>query len=70
MSNKRYYSIEEAINNVSRRLNLGLKDACEMNEEELEQAEIEIRKYVEFVEHPTYIQFVPRVIETGELILA
>ena len=70
MSHKRYYPIEEAINNVSRRLNLGLEDAYKMNEKELELAELKIRKYVKFVEHPTYIQSVPQVIETGELILA
>lgn len=69
MSGKRCYFIEDAINNVSRRLNLGFKDAYEMDEEELKQAETEIRKYVEFVEHPDYVQFVPKVIETGELIL-
>ena len=67
--NKLYYSIEEAINNVSSKLCLGLKDANEMNEAELEEVEKEICKYVDFVEHPDYIQFVPKIKETGELIL-
>lgn len=67
--NKLYYSIEDVINNVSSKLCLGLKDANEMNEAELEEAEKEICKHVDFVEHPDYIQFVPKIKETGELIL-
>ena len=66
---KTYYSMEEAINNISKRLSLGLKDANEMNEEEFDKAAEEICKYVDFVEHPDYIQFVPRIMKTGELVL-
>lgn len=67
--NKLYYSMEEAINKISEKLCLGLKDAHHMNETEFNEAAKEICKYVEFVEHPDYILFVPKVIETGELIL-
>lgn len=70
MNNKKYYySMEEAINNISTRLCLGFKDANDMDEMELESATKEILKYVEFVEHPEYIQFVPRIIATNELVL-
>jgi hypothetical protein len=67
--NKLYYPIEEAINNVSAKLHLGLKDANEMNEAEIFEAEEEISKHVDFVEHTDYIQLVPKIKETGELIL-
>lgn len=66
---KLYYSMEDAVNKISEKFNLGLKDANEMNEAEFGKAAEEICKYVEFVEHPDYIQFVPKVINTGELIL-
>lgn len=70
MNNKKYYySMEEAINNISKKLCLGFKDANDMNEMEFENAAKEILKYVEFVEHPDYIQLVPRLITTNELIL-
>lgn len=65
----RYYSMEEAINNISKKLDLGLQNADMMNEEEFINAAKDICKYVEFVEHPDYIQFVPKIKATGELIL-
>lgn len=68
-TNKLYYSIEDVVNIVSNKLNLGLEDAHKMNEEELEKAEQIISKYVDFVEHPDYIQLVPQIKETGEFIL-
>lgn len=64
-----YYPIEDAINNISAKLKLGFKDAEEMNEAELDEAERYISQYVEWVEHPDYYQLVPKVIATGELIL-
>lgn len=67
--NKIYYPIEEIINKVSKKFNLGLNDANMMNEKELFYAEKEICKYVEFVEHPDYIQFVPKIINSDEFIL-
>lgn len=66
---KKYYPIEDAINNITKRLNLSLQDSKNMNEEELLEAENIISDYVDFVEHPDYIQAVPKVKETGELIL-
>lgn len=66
---KKYYPIEDAINNITKRLNLSLQDSKKMNEEELLEAENIISDYVDFVEHPDYIQAVPKVKETGELIL-
>ena len=32
---KKYYPIEDAINNITKRLNLSLQDSKNMNEEEL-----------------------------------
>lgn len=66
---KKYYPIEDAINNITKRLNLSLQDSKNMNEEELLEAENIISDYVDFVEHPDYVQGVPKVKETGELIL-
>lgn len=66
---KKYYSIEDAVNNVSKKFVLGLKDANDMNEEELNNAEKYVLKYVEFVSHPDYVQLVPRALKTGEFIL-
>lgn len=66
---KKYYSIEDAVNNVSKKFELGLKDANDMDEEELNNAEKYILKYVKFVPHPDYVQLVPRALETGEFIL-
>jgi len=66
---KLYYSMEEAVNKISEKFNLGFKDANDMNEAEFSKTTEEICKYVEFVEHSDYIQFVPKVIKTGELIL-
>ena len=35
---KKYYPIEDAINNVSKKFRLNLKDSNEMDEKELEEA--------------------------------
>ena len=66
---KKSYSIEEAVNNVSEKFKLGLKDANEMDDKEFDNASEYILKYVRFVSHPDYIQFVPQSLETGEYIL-
>lgn len=66
---KKYYPIEDAVNNVSQKFKLGLKDANEMDEEELSNAEKYILKYVKFVSHPDYVQLIPQSLETGEYIL-
>ena len=49
---KKYYPIEDAVNNVSKAFKLGLKDANKMSENELDNAEKHISKYVKFVSHP------------------
>lgn len=66
---KKYYPIEDAVNNVSKKFELGLKDANDMDEEELNNAEKYISKYVKFVSRPDYVQLVPQSLETGEYIL-
>ena len=66
---KKYYPIEVAVNNVSQKFKLGLKDANEMSEEEFNNAEECILKYVKFVSHPDYAQLIPQSLETGEYIL-
>ena len=43
---KKYYPIEDAINNISQKFKLGLKDANKMNEEELSNVEKYITKIV------------------------
>ena len=67
--NKKYYPIEDAVNNVSNKYKLGLKDANNMDEEEFCNAEEYILRYVKFVKHPEYEQLVPMSLETGEYIL-
>lgn len=66
---KKYYSVEDVVNNVSQKFKLGLKDANEMDEEEFNNVEKYILKYVKFVSHPDHIQLVPQSLETGEYIL-
>ena len=46
---KKYYSIEDDVNNVSKAFKLGLKDANKMSENELDNAEKHISKYVKFI---------------------
>lgn len=66
---KKHYPIEDAVNNVSKKFELGLKDANDMEEEELNNAEKYILKYVKFVSHPDYMQLVPQSLDTGDFIL-
>lgn len=66
---KKYYPIEDAINNVSKAFKLGLKDANKMSENELDNAEKHILKFVKFVSHPDYVQLIPQSLKTGEYIL-
>ena len=66
---KKYYSIEDAVNNVSKAFKLGLKDANKMSENELDNAEKHISKYVKFVSHPDYVPLIPQSLKTGEYIL-
>lgn len=66
---KKYSPIEDAVNNVSQKFKLGLKDANEMDEEEFNNVEEYILKYVKFVSHPDYAQLIPQSLETGEYIL-
>lgn len=66
---KKYYPIEDAVNNVSQKFKLGLKDANEMDEDEFNNVEEYILKYVKFVSHPDYVQLIPQSLETGEYIL-
>ena len=47
---KKYYPIEDAVNNVSQKFKLGLKDENKMNEEEFNDAEEYILKYVKFLD--------------------
>lgn len=42
--NKKYYPIEDAVNNVSKAFKLGLKDANKMSENELDNAEKHIQR--------------------------
>ena len=65
----KYYPVEDAINNVSAKLKLGLKDAYDMDEEEFDNVAKYVSQYVEWVKHPDYWHQVPKVIATGELIL-
>ena len=51
---KKYYPIEDAVNNVSQKFKLGLKDANEMDEEEFNNVEEYILKYVKFVSNKDY----------------
>lgn len=39
---KKYYPIEDAVNNVSKAFKLGLKDANKMNEKELDNAKMQV----------------------------
>lgn len=46
---KKYYPIENAINNITKRLNLSLQDSKNMNEEELLEAENIISDYTDIL---------------------
>ena len=65
-----YYSIEEQLERINEEVeefNLD-KPAEEMSEAELDEAENEAAKYVEWVEDEKYIQLVPKVKKTGRMI--
>lgn len=65
-----YYSIEEQLERINEEVeefNLD-KPAEEMSEAELDEAENEAAKYVEWVKDEKYIQLVPKVKKTGWMI--
>lgn len=65
-----YYSIEEQLERINEEVeefNLD-KPAEEMSEAELDEAENEAAKYVEWVKDEKYIQLVPKVKKTGRMI--
>ena len=65
-----YYSIEEQLDRISEEVNefsLNKPVDC-MNEAELEEAEKEASKYVEWVEDKEYVQLVPKIKKTGRII--
>lgn len=65
-----YYSIEEQLERINEEVeafNLD-KPADAMNEAELNEAEREAAKYVEWVKDDDYIQLVPKIKKTGRII--
>lgn len=64
---KVYYPIEDQVNDCHRYLGIQAKDAHEMSEEELLQAEAELGKEFEWVEHEGCVQSVPQHKQTGEI---
>ncbi len=65
-----YYSMKEQLERINEEIdefNLD-KPAEEMNENELEEAENEASKYVEWVEDEEYVQLVPKIKKTGQII--
>lgn len=64
-----YYPIEDQINNVAKKLAMDLPDAHTMGESELCSVQQRLSKNVEWVEHPDYIQLVPKIKSSGGLIL-
>lgn len=65
---KNYYCIEDQINDCFRFLGKQRKDAHEMNEYELEMAENEVAKEFCWIEHPAYIQSIPKHLSSGTII--
>ena len=65
---KKYYPMEEQINDCYAFLGIKKKDAHDMNEAEMEDCEIGLGKHFEWVEHEECYQLVPKHIETGKLI--
>ena len=65
-----YYSIEEQLERINEEVEEFTlsKPADEMNEAELDEAENEAAKYVEWIEDEDYIQFVPKVKKTGKIV--
>ena len=65
-----FYSIEEQLERINEEVEeFSLdKPAEEMNEAELEEAENEAAKYVEWVEDEEYVQLVPKVKKTARII--
>lgn len=65
-----FYSIEEQLERINEEVEeFSLdKPAEEMNEAELEEAENEAAKYVEWIEDEEYVQLVPKVKKTGRII--
>lgn len=65
-----FYSIGEQLERINEEVEeFSLdKPAEEMSEAELEEAENEAAKYVEWVEDEEYVQLVPKVKKTGRII--
>ena len=68
MQSKYYYPLEQALNNLFAKFNINL-DAYQMEECELDVVMKMLDPFVDWVEHPEYIQGVPKIKSTGELIL-
>lgn len=62
------YFIEDQVNDCFHFLGKKQKDAHEMDERELSEAEREVANDFTWVEHPNYIQFVPKHIVSGTII--
>lgn len=67
---KKSFYIEDQVNNCFRFLGQQRKDAHEMNEQELLEAESELAKEFCWIEYPDYIQSVPKHISSGTIIEA
>ena len=65
-----YYSMEEQLERINEEVEEFTlnKPAEEMSEAELNEAENEAAKYVEWVEDKEYIQLVPKIKKTGRMI--
>ena len=66
---KKYYCIEDQVNDCMELLRIKTKDAYDMDEEELEAAEFLLSAYFTWVEHPDFVQAVPKHKKTGALII-
>ena len=63
------YPLEEALSNVCNVIGYKpQKPIITMNEDDLSQLEKELNPYINWVEHPNYIQLVPQL-KNGTLIL-
>lgn len=68
MAELKHYTLEQAINDASRLYSLDMKDAYDMDQQELMAARDEILKYVRFVPHKGYAEPVAQDRRTGLLV--
>ena len=66
---QRYYPLEDQINACYDYLGVEHKNADNMTDEEINSSTLDLAQYFVWIPHPEYMQFVPKHIESGDIII-